>query len=123
MASRIYRLRASRTTSGDAAAQIDIRRNGTIKSVSWSILTQTTVAACSSCWECSFNAASQVTANDATAIISNAAACNTIATPDDTNYSHMLNQVVRVADRVYLHVVFATGNETVTAWCSLVVEE
>jgi len=91
--------------------------------VFWSLLTQTTTAASSQCWECSFNAASQITANDAAAIISHAAHCNTITTPAFTNYSHMSNQVVRVADRVYLHVVFASGNETVTCWCSLVVEE
>jgi hypothetical protein len=123
MGSRIYRLRASRTTSGDAAAQIDIRRNGIIKSVYWTILSQTSVAACCTLWEVSFNAASQFLANDAAAIISGMAVSSAAAAPISKAEAHMLNQVVRVADRVYLHALFIVGNETITGFASLIVEE
>jgi hypothetical protein len=123
MASRVYRLRGSTTATASALAQIDIKRNGHIRCVTSDILQQTDVADCSACWECSFMSAAQVTANDASGIIHTHSLASLTANPASSNSHKNANIAVKVGDRIYLHVVFATGNETQTCWMDVVVEE
>jgi len=123
MAARNYHLRASATATGSAAASVPILRAGTLKCFAFRLYNSTTAAACISLWELSLVPQFQSNTNDAPGIIGNAMVSSETGTLRTIHTADICNIRVNVGDRLYLHVVFVTGNETTIGIVNANVEE
>jgi len=127
MACKTYRLRGSITATTNAVSTFNATRNGVLKGVQWTLQQITSVAACSVSWEVTSNSTTQLLVNDpagqiATVGNSNPSTAAGGAT-DSENFFQPCNHPIKAGDRLYLHALYLTGNETTVVQLSLLIEE
>lgn len=123
MSARNYHLRASATVTSSAAASVQVIKPGAVKCVSLVLYNATTAAACIALWELSTVPTFQGNTNDAQGIISNGAISSETGILESLHLVDPCDFRVGVGDRLYLHVVFVTGNETQVGIANVAVSE
>lgn len=108
MITKVRKLYASGTSTTNAAAQIDILRDGIIHGLLFSVRMATTTDGSSARWELSFASTSQLATNDTVGPIASVALTYEIATSGGMDLAKVvpitgLAIPVRSGDRLYIH--------------------
>jgi len=127
MACKTVRLRGSVTATTNAISNFLASRAGTIKGVQWTLQQITSVAAMAASWELSTNSTGQLLVNDPMGQIATVGKANTSTAAggavDSENFFQPCNYPIKAGDRLYLHSLYLTGNETTIVQCSILIEE